>query len=150
MDRSPPLHGTGNPRRLPQGNGKQRNQRKGSDNRGYWCLNRNRSRGGHLIHHLPGRDLPYQPCPPLGGRAVVSCLTGATACCSGLVRGAVAVTSAVTSAVRIRQPRLLLREIISTWPSFGSRCRPWLVMWCCCAPGARPTCRACCWRSVIR
>lgn len=31
------------------------NQRDWRDYRCHWCLNRNRSRGGHLIHHLPGR-----------------------------------------------------------------------------------------------
>src|SRR5207247_8908590 len=35
--------------------GHHRNKREWRDSRGYWCLNRHRSRGGILIHHLLGR-----------------------------------------------------------------------------------------------
>jgi hypothetical protein len=56
MDRSAPLYGPGNPRRLQERQEHHRNKREWRDSRSYWCSNRHRSRGGILIHHLLGRD----------------------------------------------------------------------------------------------
>lgn len=38
-------------------------KREWRDSRGYWCLNRHRSRGGILIHHLLGRGPSTEDAP---------------------------------------------------------------------------------------